>query len=206
MARLESAGYRAAWVNEVIGKDALVQVAVLLAATREMVFGTSIANIWVRPAPTMSAGAAQLAQAYPGRFVLGLGVGYPEQAAAVGRSFGSPVVTMRAYLEEMDVPTQPPVPSVAYPRLIAANGPRMLALAGESADGAVPAGQSAERTAAAREALGAGKLLVVGTGPAFAAEHLAAGADHVLVMLDRGIDYEEGVAQFERLAPELTVL
>jgi Luciferase-like monooxygenase len=56
--RLEHAGYHAIWANEVIGKDALVQLALLLAATKRAVFGTSIANIWARPAQTMHAAAA----------------------------------------------------------------------------------------------------------------------------------------------------
>ncbi|MFG1927726.1 LLM class flavin-dependent oxidoreductase [Cryptosporangium sp. NPDC048952] len=202
--RLEHAGYGMAWTNEVIGKDALVQVAVLLAATRRMMFGTSIANIWARPAPTMSAAAAELAQAYPGRFVLGLGVGYPQQAEAVGRPFGSPLATMRDYVHQMDAPTQPPAPSAEYPRLIAANGPKMLALAAELADGALPAGQPVSGTVAARQALGPRKLLVVGASAEGAPlEHLAAGADHVLVMLERGIDYDAGIDQLERLAPAL---
>jgi alkanesulfonate monooxygenase SsuD/methylene tetrahydromethanopterin reductase-like flavin-dependent oxidoreductase (luciferase family) len=82
--RLEHAGYQSVWTNEVIGKDAFVQLGVLLAATERMVFGTCIANIWARPAQTMHAAAAQLTQAYPGRIVAGLGVGYPEQAASTG--------------------------------------------------------------------------------------------------------------------------
>ena len=138
--RLERAGYRAAWTNEVVGgKDAFVQLAVLLAATERMAFGTSIANIWAREPQTAHGAAALLAQAYPGRFVLGLGVGYPQQAASTGREFGSPLATMRDYLDRMDSPTQPPAPDVAYPRIIGANGPKMLALAGEMADGALPA-------------------------------------------------------------------
>jgi probable F420-dependent oxidoreductase len=160
--RLESAGYRAVWTNEVIGKDALVQLAVLLPATKQMVFGTCIANIWARPAQTMHAAAAQLAQAYPGRFVLGLGVGYPAQATSTGQTFGSPLATMRDYLDGMYSPTWPAPPDVAYPRVVAANGPKMLALAGEIADGAMPAVLPPEFTAQAREALGPHKLLVVG--------------------------------------------
>jgi probable F420-dependent oxidoreductase len=161
--RLERLGYRAVWTNEVIGgKDALVQLAVLLAATERMVFGTGIANIWARSAPTAHGAAAVLAQAYPGRFVLGLGGGSPEQAAAAGREYGRPLATMRTYLAGMDSPTWPPAPAAAYPRIIAANGPKMLALAGEIADGALPAGQPPEATARARKALGPDKLLVVG--------------------------------------------
>jgi probable F420-dependent oxidoreductase len=160
--RLEDAGYQAVWTNEVIGKDALVQTALLLSATEQMVFGTCIANIWARPAQTMHAAAAQLAQAYPERFVLGIGVGYPAQAASVGRTFGSPLATMRDYLDGMNSPTWPPAPEVAYPRVVAANGPKMLALASELADGAFPAGLPAEYTAQARQVLGPDKLLVVG--------------------------------------------
>nr|WP_265737844.1 LLM class flavin-dependent oxidoreductase [Actinacidiphila oryziradicis] len=59
-------------------------------------------------------------------------------------------------------PDWPPAPDVAYPRIIGANGPKMLALAGEIADGALPAGLPPEFTAQARQVLGPDKLLVVG--------------------------------------------
>ena len=266
--RLEHAGYRAAWTNEAVGgKDALVQVAVLLAATERLAFGTGIANIWARAPQTAHGAAALLAQAFPGRFVLGLGVGYPQQAASVGRDFGSPVVTMRRYLEQMSAPTQLPAPDVAYPKVIGANGPRMLALAGEMADGATPAMVPPEFTTQARQVLGPDKLLVVGLAVAadadpdrakatarqrvagrlsmpgtYAAtmarlgyseqeitevsdrlvdaivghgdsaaiaarvrEHLAAGADHVMVMVT-GTDLADGVNQLEQLAPTLAGL
>lgn len=215
--RLEAAGYRATWTNEVIGKDALVQLAVLLSASEHMVFGTCIANIWARPAQTMHAAAAQLAQAYPGRFVLGLGVGYPEQAASVGREFGSPLATMRDYVNRMDSPTSPPAPDARYPRIIAANGPKMLALAGDIADGALPAMQPPQSTERARRSLGPDNLLVVGmsvipdgiepTGPAAEVrDHLAAGADHVALLLPIGVDFDSGISQLERLAPALAEL
>jgi probable F420-dependent oxidoreductase len=263
--RLELAGYRAAWTNEGVGgKDALVQLAVLLAATERMVFGTSIANIWARAPQTAHGAAALLAQAFPERFVLGLGVGYPHQAASVGREFGRPVATMRAYLDQMSAPTQLPAPDVAYPKIIGANGPKMLALSGEIADGAMPAMVPPEFTAQARQLLGPDKLLVVGlpvavdadperakatarqtvagrlsapgtyaatmarlgyseqeitevsdrlvdalVGYADAAaiaakvrEHLAAGADHVMV-LPTVTEFADGVDQLEQLAPTL---
>jgi probable F420-dependent oxidoreductase len=262
--RLEHAGYQAVWTNEVIGKDAFVQLGVLLAATERMVFGTYVANIWARPAQTMHAAAAQLAQAYPGRVVAGLGVGYPEQAASTGQEFGRPLVTMRDYQDRMDSPTWPPAPAAAYPRVIAANGPKMLALAGEIGDGAMPAGLPTEFTAQARQVLGPDKLLVVGlsvipdadadrakaaaresvsgrlSAPSYAArmaglgfsaqeiaevddrlvdaivahgdsaavaakvqEHLAAGADHVTLLLPVGGEFAAGIDQLERLAPVL---
>ena len=265
--RLERAGYRAAWVNEGVGgKDALVQLAILLAATERMVFGTSIANIWARAPQTAHGAAALLAQAFPDRFVLGLGVGYPHQAANVGREFGRPVGTMREYLDQMGAKTQLPAPDVAYPKIIGANGPKMLALSGEIADGAMPAMVPPAFTAQARQVLGPDKLLVVGLAVAadadperakatarqtvagrlaapgtYAAtmarlgysqqeiaevsdrlldalvgyggteaiaakvrEHLAAGADHVMVMPTA--DFADGVDQLEQLAPALAGL
>ncbi|RAV00372.1 LLM class flavin-dependent oxidoreductase [Mycobacterium colombiense] len=259
--RMEDAGYGAVWTNEVIGKDALVQLAILLAGTERVAFGTCIANVWARPAQTMHAATAQLAQAYPGRIVLGLGVGYPEQAASVGRDYGSPVTTMRDYLQAMDDPTWPPAPEAAYARIVAANGPKMLALAGEIADGAFPAGLPAEFTAQARQSLGPDKLLVVGLSvargiqaardavgarlavPPYAArlvelgysvrdidevsdrlvnalvahgdpagvaakagEHLAAGADHVVLLAPIGGEIGAGIDQFDELAPVLHAL
>jgi probable F420-dependent oxidoreductase len=214
--RLERVGYRAAWTNETVGgKDALVQLAVLLAATERMVFGTGIANIWARSPQTAHGAAALLAQAYPDRFVLGLGVGYPQQAASVDREFGRPLATMRDYLDRMGAATQLPAPDVAYPRIIGANGPKMLALAGEITDGALPAGQPPDFTAEARRLLGPDKLLVIfmqasaeqGDAAAITAmvrEHLAVGADHVIAGLPIGTDFAAGADRLAELAPALT--
>jgi probable F420-dependent oxidoreductase len=257
--RLERAGYRTVWTNEVVGgKDALVQLAVLLAATERLTFATGIANIWAREPQTLHAAAAFLADAHPDRLVLGVGVGYPQQAEGAGREFGSPLATMRDYLTRMDAETAPPAPAAAYPRILGANGPKMLALAGEIADGAMPAGLPPAFTAEARSVLGPDKLLVVGltvvtepdrarakaaavervTGtlnlPTFAnavrrlgfavddvagiaeqvvayggpdaiaakaAEHLAAGADHVVLMPPTTGDFTADVGVLERLAP-----
>lgn len=225
--RLERIGYRAAWTNEVVGgKDALVQLATLLAVTEQMVFGTSIANIWARSPQTAHGGAAFLAEAHPGRFVLGLGVGYPHQAASVGREFGRPLATMSEYFGRMAAPTPLPVPDVVYPRIMAANGPKMLGLAGEIADGAMTAPAvvpgtyggpevKPEFTARAREILGPDKLLIVlvyasareGDAAAIAAtvrEHVAAGADHVMVSQPIGTNFIAGLDRLEYLAPALT--
>ncbi|NKQ54663.1 LLM class flavin-dependent oxidoreductase [Amycolatopsis sp. K13G38] len=212
--RLEHAGCRTVWTNEVVGgKDALLQLAVLMAATERLVFGTAIANIWAREPQHMHAAAAQLAEAYPDRFVLGMGVGYPQQAAATGREFGRPLATMRDYVRRMDEQTWPPAPDVAYSRIIGANGPKMLALAGEIADGALPAGRPPEFTAEARTTLGPDKLLVValpvavGTEPAEVAanvrEHHETGADHVILMPPMDVGFESCMAYWDELAPRL---
>ncbi len=163
--RLERAGYRAAWTNEPIGgKDVFAQVAVLMAATERITFGTGIANIWAR-APQIAHGAsAWLAQAYPYRFVLGLGVGYPQQAEVVDREFGRPLATMREYLERMSSPVRPPAAETPYPRLIGANGPQMVALAAELADGVIPAMMPPTFSRLARLQLAPDKLIVMSHG------------------------------------------
>ena len=149
--------------------------------------------------------------------MLGLGVGYPQQAASVGREFGSPMATMRDYLDRMGAPTQLPAPDVDYPRIVGANGPKMLALASELTDGALPAMQPPEFTAQARQALGPDKLLVIfmhatteqdGASAIMATvrEHLAAGADHVLLGQPIGTDFTAGMDHLEQLAPVLSEL
>jgi probable F420-dependent oxidoreductase len=213
--QFEADGYRAAWTNEVIGKDALVELGVLLAATDRMAFGTWIANIWARSPQTAHGAASVLAQAYPGRFVLGLGVGYPQQAAAVGRDFGRPLATMRSYLRDMDVAAQPPAAPSSYARIVGAMGPRMLALAGEASDGALPAGGDADATAHARQLLGPDRLLVVYTDVSLGEHeavadlirgHLAAGADHIVAGTTIGADFTTTVTRLHELAPALVDL
>jgi probable F420-dependent oxidoreductase len=207
--RLEAAGYRAGWTNEGVGgKDALVQLGVLLAATERMTFGTGIANIWARSPQTAHGAASVLADAYPGRLVLGLGVGYPAQAASAGRDFGKPLATMREYLERMSAPTQMPALQAPYVRVIGANGPKMQALAGELADGAMPAMVEPAATAQAREILGPDKLLIVlvrmdigaSDVAALVREHLDAGADHVPLTLPPGTDFAQGIDQLLQVA------
>jgi probable F420-dependent oxidoreductase len=163
--RLERAGYRAAWANELIGgKDVFAQVAVLMAATERITFGTGIANIWARAPQIAHYASAWLAQAYPDRFVLGLGVGYPQQAKVADRKFGPPVATMREYLERMNSQVRPPGADTPYPRLIGANGPEMVALAAELADGVIPAMMPPTFTRLARLQLAPDKLIVMCLG------------------------------------------
>ena len=213
--RLEALGYRSAWTNELIGKDSFAQLAVLLAATERMVFGTCIANIWARPAQTAHGAAIVLSEAYPGRLILGLGVGYPQQADTVGKEFGRPVDTMRDYLATMDA-AAPETPAL-YARILGANRPRMLDLAARMTDGALPAGSTPTDTAATRTVLGPDKLVVVyldvstsqGTTDQVTATiqaHLAAGADHVIAGAAFGTTFRASTTRLEELAPALAAL
>ncbi|MQY08159.1 TIGR03620 family F420-dependent LLM class oxidoreductase [Actinomadura macrotermitis] len=163
LARLEKTRYGSAWINEGIGRsEVFSQLGLMLAATRRLVVGTGIANIWARQAPTMQAGAETLAGAHPGRLALGLGVSARAAVEAAGLTYGRPLAEMTRYLDRMDAAEV--TPGVPFPRLLAALGPKMLELARERADGAYPHTLPVENTALARAALGPGKLLVVGVG------------------------------------------
>ena len=212
--RLEQAGYGAVWTNEVPGKDSLVQLSLLLAATERVVFGTAIANIWSRSPHTAHGASTLLAQAFPGRFVLGLGVGHPAQAQAVGREFARPVGMMRDYLGQLSAPTPGSATDTFYPLLIAANGPKMFSLAADLGDGIIPAMVEPDVTRRGRDALGPDKLLVVlidggstaGDPSAVAAvakAHRSAGADHVVALLPMGTALAAGIDRLEELAPAL---
>lgn len=161
--RLERAGFPAAWVNEGVGgRDSFAQLAILLAATARMTFAPGVMNIWARPPETSHGGATYLADAFPGRFVLGLGVGYPFQAETVGRPYGSPLANAREYLtRRFVVPEITPALEAPYATVLAANGPKMLAVARDHADGALPGVQPPAFTALARDTLGPDKLLAV---------------------------------------------
>lgn len=155
-AELEELGFGAIWFGEATGREALTQAGLLLAATKRIVVATGIANIYARDAFAMNAGQKTLAEAYPRRFVLGLGVSHvPLVEQLRGHRYDKPVTTMRSYLDAMDQARYQAVPPLAKPiRVLAALGPKMLQLAAERADGAHPYNVTPEHTAEARGILG----------------------------------------------------
>src|SRR6202030_4868958 len=103
VAELEEMGYGAVWCGEAIGREALTKAGLLLAGTKRIVIATGIANIYGRDPFTMAAGQKTLAEAYPNRFLLGLGVSHvPLVEQLRGHRYDKPVATMRAYLDAMD--------------------------------------------------------------------------------------------------------
>ncbi|HEU5033027.1 MAG TPA: TIGR03620 family F420-dependent LLM class oxidoreductase [Spirillospora sp.] len=160
--RVEDAGYGSIWVNEAIGgREVFTQLGVMLAATERIVLGSAIANLWARHPAAMQGAASVLADAYPGRLALGVGVSMGAIVEQSGQAWGSPLTRMREYLEGMDAAVEAaPKPAVPFPRLLAALGPKMQGLAGERADGALPAMMPVEHTRRARELLGPDKLLI----------------------------------------------
>jgi probable F420-dependent oxidoreductase len=112
---------------------------------------------------TLNSASQTLEEAFPQRFVLGIGVSHKPMVEGVrGTAYGPPVATMRAYLDAMDNALFFGLKGETRPtRVLAALGPKMLALAAERTDGAHPYNVTPEHTAIARAALGEGKLLAV---------------------------------------------
>lgn len=161
-ARLEAQGWGALWFGEAYGREAFTNAALLLGATRRLLVATGIANIYGRDAVAMNAASRLLADAYPNRFVLGVGVSHqPLVARMRGHEYGPPLAVMREYLAAMAGAPYLAAGEARPPVLLAALGPQMLALARDAADGAHPYLGTPEHTAQARQVLGAGKLLAV---------------------------------------------
>lgn len=161
VAELEGLGYGALWFGEAVGREALTNAGVLLAGSKRIVVATGIANIYARDPLAMSAGQKTLAEAYPNRFLLGLGVSHvPLVEKLRGHVYEKPVATMRAYLDAMDRAMFQAVPPSTRPlRVLAALGPKMLELAAERTDGAHPYNVTPEHTAQARKILGPNPML-----------------------------------------------
>jgi probable F420-dependent oxidoreductase len=159
--QIEEMGFRTLWINETTGRDPFVLSAVLLSATSTLTVATGIANVYGRDAVTMSASQKSLAEAFPGRFLLGLGVSSPVLVERVRQhSYDKPVSYLEAYLDRMDAaPYNAVPPSEPPPRVLAALGPRMLRLAASRSDGAHPYLTTPDHTYQARGIIGPDVLL-----------------------------------------------
>ncbi len=160
--QMEALGFPAIWFPESLGsKEAIAQSALLLQGTHHALIGTGIANIHARDPMAMANGARTLAEAHPGRFVLGIGVSHAPSVIERGGTYDNPLQQMRAYLDAMDTAVYAaPAPEPPVPLVLAALGPKMLELAAERADGAHPYFVPVEHTAMARQRLGAEACLV----------------------------------------------
>lgn len=164
VAELEELGYGAVWVGEARGREALSNAGLLLSATTRMTVATGIANIWVRDALAMVAGQFTLAEAYPERFLLGIGVSHaPLIEGMRDHEYRRPLATMRQYLDAMDQVVsvyRAVLPPEMPPRVLAALGPKMLELAAKRAQGAHTYFVPPEHTAQARDVLGWDRWLI----------------------------------------------
>ena len=159
----ERLGYPAVWMPESLGsKEVFAHASILLAASERAIVAPGIASIYARDPMAMANGARAVAEAFPGRFVLGIGVSHAPSVAMRGGDYGKPVETMTAYLDGMAAASYAgPDTGEPVPLVLAALGPRMLALAAERADGAHPYFVPVEHTPVARAALGPDPCLAV---------------------------------------------
>jgi probable F420-dependent oxidoreductase len=180
---IERLKYDVLWYPEAVGYEALSLGGFLLSETDRLCVASGIANIYARDAFSAMAGHNTLNALYNDRFVLGLGVSHvPLVEGQRGHSYGKPIATMRSYLEAMaaaDIVVKVP----ARHLVLAALGPKMLALARDKTDGALPYNVPPEHTVQARAILGPDRWLCVeqkicltttsDTARAVAARHLA---------------------------------
>jgi probable F420-dependent oxidoreductase len=158
---VEGYGYDILWYPEAMGYEAMAYGSYLLGRTSKLMLASGIANIYARDASAAMQGHNTLNALYDGRFILGLGVSHiPIVEGARGHDYGKPLSAMRSYLEAMyAAPVQIKAPKRQV--VLAALGPKMLALSAEMADGALPYNVTPEHTARAREIVGPGKAIYV---------------------------------------------
>ena len=155
-AEIEELGFGALWIPEMIGRESFVSSTLLLSGTRKLVVATGIASIYARDALCANSAWHTVSEAFPDRFLLGLGVSHEVMVAGLrGHDYSKPYSAMRAYLDAMDNGLFTAAPASVPPRkVLAALGPKMLELAAERTEGAHPYFIPVEHTAFAREVMG----------------------------------------------------
>jgi probable F420-dependent oxidoreductase len=149
-AAIESAGYGAIWIGGSPPADLDVAER-LLDATSTITVATGIVNIWTAPADEVATSFHRLEARHPGRFLLGIGVGHPEQP---GLNYSKPYAALVEYLDALDGAGVP-----AGRRVLAALGPKVLELSAARAAGAHPYLTTPQHTREARELLGPGPVV-----------------------------------------------
>ena len=143
-AEIEALGYGAIWVGGSPPAE-LDWVEPLLGATERLKVATGIVNIWTAAAGPVAESFHRINTAYPGRFLLGIGVGHREAIA----EYKKPIDALNEYLDKLDeygVPKEH--------RVVAALGPQVLKLSAGRSAGAHPYLTTPEHTAQARELIG----------------------------------------------------
>ena len=141
---IEALGYGAVWVGGSPPAE-LDWVEPILEKTTTLQVATGIVNIWTADAGPVSQSFHRIDEAYPGRFLLGIGVGHPE----AGHEYRKPIDALKDYLDKLDEYGVP-----KNRRVVAALGPQVLKLSASRAAGAHPYLTTPEHTAQARELIG----------------------------------------------------
>ena len=153
--RAADEGFASYWMPQIFGLDALTTLAVVGREVPGIELGTAVVPTYPRH-PMMLAGQALTTQAISGgRLVLGIGLSHQLVIEGMfGHSFEKPVRHMREYLSVLlalvhdgtvsfqgETLSANGTLSIAgakpFPVLVAALGPKMLALAGTAADGTI---------------------------------------------------------------------
>ena len=168
----EDAGFDGIFAAEV-NNDVMATAQLMGAATRRIVVGTWIANIYLRHSYVCAQGAALIGDATDGRFILGLGVSHPPVNSALGIAMGEPPAVLRRYVVDVrkwlkgqgpatHLPQRPsPKPVPIY---VAAVTSRTVELASELADGIMPFLWSADRVKQAKAWIDRGRAKASGLG------------------------------------------
>lgn len=146
---IEALGYGAVWVGG-SPPAALSWVEPILQATTTLCVATGIVNIWSAPAQRVAESFHRIEAAYPGRFLLGIGVGHAEMIS----EYRKPYNALVEYLDRLDDYGVP-----ANRRVVAALSPRVLGLSARRSAGAHPYLTTPEHTARARELIGPSAFL-----------------------------------------------
>ncbi|CKO63439.1 putative F420-dependent oxidoreductase%2C MSMEG_4141 family [Mycobacterium tuberculosis] len=146
---IEALGYGAVWVGG-SPPAALSWVEPILQATTTLCVATGIVNIWSAPAQRVAESFHRIEAAYPGRFLLGIGVGHAEMIS----EYRKPYNALVEYLDRLHDYGGP-----ANRRGVAALGPRVLGLSARRSAGAHPYLTTPEHTARARELIGPSAFL-----------------------------------------------
>ena len=141
---IEALGYGAVWVGGSPPAE-LDWVEPILEKTTTLQVATGIVNIWTADAGPVSESFHRIDNAYPGRFLLGIGVGHPE----AGHAYRKPFDALNDYLDKLDEYGVP-----KNRRVVAALGPQVLKLSARRSAGAHPYLTTPEHTAQARELIG----------------------------------------------------
>jgi 5,10-methylenetetrahydromethanopterin reductase len=156
----EELGFDDLWYcHDLMKRDAWVALSAIATATKRVRIGTCIVNPFTSSPAEIAMKAATLQELSEGRFVLGIGPGDPPYMAWVGRKQSKPrtglaeaVAIIRALLAGTEIPDnlevfnnwdrsaklRMPLPSQPVPIYIGGQGPQVLELMGEVADGGLP--------------------------------------------------------------------
>jgi alkanesulfonate monooxygenase SsuD/methylene tetrahydromethanopterin reductase-like flavin-dependent oxidoreductase (luciferase family) len=148
----ERRGFAGIYVPSPMGNMSMCEA--LAWQTAKIPFATSIVPIYQRTMVDFTQSAAMMHEVSGGRFSLGIGIAHGPSYVRMGVTPGKPLADTRAFIEKFRAETSfGPLP----PIIIAALRKRMVALAGELAEGVVFANVSRSHMAESLSALPAAK-------------------------------------------------